>query len=155
MMGLGDRLIVSFLIAWRLTMSMYNTGNDIVKKLNLYATSEFLREYYYERTKEWKLSMISIECGTIGTFSDLKLSPLQSFNLISTAVLICLEQNEKDLFTTALSLLLQIIKMSETTELPMLLSDKWDELNEKVNYFKDRSGELYWQLTKEWYRVNA
>jgi len=136
-------------------MSMNNIGSDIVNKLNLYATSELLREYYYERTKEWKLSMISVECGTIGAFSDLKLSPLQSFNLIPTAVLICLEQNEKDLFTTALSLLLEIIEMSKTTELPMLLSDKWNELNEKVNYFKDRDGELCWQLTKKWYRVNV
>ena len=135
-------------------MSIYNTGSDIVKELNLYATSELLRKYYNERTKERKFSLISIECGTIGAFSDLTLGSLQSFNLISTATLICLEQNEKNLFTTALSLLLQIVEMSDTTELPVLLSAKWNEINEKVNHFNERHGELYWQLIKSWYRVN-
>jgi hypothetical protein len=76
---------------------------------------------------------------------------LQSFNLIPAAVSLVLEQEDIDLFTTALSLLYRCIEMSKTAEAPELLLEKWTLIEERVKNTQGCDCDIYWEFIKKWY----
>lgn len=123
-------------------MSLKKTGNP-----------DLLKELFYQRTKEWPFHMMHVEGGTIGTFYDVELKSSQSFDLIPAAIELCFEQRNQDLFTTALYLLAQCVRMSDTTEMPGIMAERWRELEAKVRDSKDSDCITAWEGIKNWYRL--
>ena len=89
-------------------------------------SNEKLNEYFKSKINEWKYYIIMGETFSNGLFDDLNkvISSEQAFNLILPASKIVLEQIDPDLFTTSLSLMNEIISISNTTELPIGLKDQ-------------------------------
>lgn len=130
-----------------------NSGAELVMKLNDTGNPELLKSLFYLRTKEWPFHMMSTDSGTVNAFCDVKLNASQSFDLIQIAIELCFEQQDSNLFTTALSLLDQCIRMANTTERPEILSRKWHDLENKVSESMDKDCNMYWDGIKSWYRV--
>lgn len=130
-----------------------NAGNEVLIALNSTGNPELLRELFYIKIKEWQFHLIHTDIGTISSFDDIKLNNSQSFNLIPTAVELCLEQHDPDLLATALSLMEQCTRMADTTEMPKILSEKWRELEFKVSEIGNKDCSIYWKDIKDWYRI--
>lgn len=97
--------------------------------------------------------MMHVEGGTIGTFYDVELKSSQSFDLIPAAIELCFEQRNQDLFTTALYLLAQCVRMADTTEMPGIMAERWRELESRVRDSKDSDCITAWEGIKSWYRL--
>jgi hypothetical protein len=128
------------------------SGIELLLELNRTGKPELLKELFYQKTKEWPFHLMSIESGTFGLFSNVKLNTSQSFDLIPTAMELCFEQQNPDLLATALSLMEQCIRMADTTEKPAILSGKWPELENKVNEMGNKNCSMYLEDIKSWYR---
>ena len=82
---------------------LFKIGEDIVKELNVNPSSKKLKELFKVRTAHWKYPMqYKDACATIGTFDDLEIRDSDAFDLIPSAVDICLEQTDEDLIITSL-----------------------------------------------------
>jgi hypothetical protein len=116
-------------------------------------TEESLREFFRERIKEWRHPLMSGECFTVSTFSDLteRLEPQAAFALISSAFLILMDWDGSEISETALCLLSDLSTASETTEMPNALGEGWRELEAFVrrNHLTDS---VEWRSLKAWYR---
>lgn len=133
--------------------SILNTGSDLVAEIRCNCKPELLRELFGLRTAEWKYHKMSIEGGTVDIFSDLHNFQYSSFELIPCAAEIVLDQEDTELFITALSLLYRCIEESDTTEMPIELSRQWEHLENKVSEIGNADTLLYWKGICEWYRV--
>ncbi|PRR79853.1 hypothetical protein [Clostridium vincentii] len=135
--------------------SIWKIGNDIVYEIRRTGNPKLLIDLFDVRTKEWKYHIVSNECGTFGVFGDLaKLSYIQGFKLIPTAIEIVNNQIDKDLITTALSLLLTCIETSNTTEIPNELLQQWTSINNKVNESNVEDSMKMWNAINRWYRID-
>lgn len=133
--------------------SIFNVGKDLVSKIQLNCEPELLKEIFALRTEKWKYYQISMEGGTIGLFGDLFHLEYCSFELIPMAVEIVLEQEDSDLFITALSLLYKCIEESDTTEIPAELTRQWKVLEKRVREIENRDSLLCWNAICKWYRI--
>lgn len=134
--------------------SVLHAGRDTAVQLRDTGEQEHLKKLFYERTKEWKYHIMNVEGGTIDVFYDVKdMNCLKSFNLIPTAVSLVLEQEDIDLFTTALSLLYRCIEMSKIAEVPEFLLEKWTLIDERVKNARGCDCDIYWELIRKWYGV--
>ncbi|MDP4268239.1 MAG: hypothetical protein Q8880_12495 [Bacteroidota bacterium] len=134
--------------------SILDEGKDIVAELGRTGNPELLKHLFKLRTQDWEYHIMSNEFGTVGAFSDLsKMSSINGFNLISTSVEIVLEQVDPNFFITALSLLLECICISKTTEMPYSLSEKLDELKGKIIETENEEAQRYLDSILHWYRV--
>lgn len=127
----------------------------IVDELAANGEPELLRQLFYSRTARWKYYIVSGEFGTITLFSDLCdcLSKMQAFTLIPTAIGIVLDQEDPELFTTSLALLLDLSCCSDTTEMPLALSEQWSRLAKKIDELPaDRHRAFLWKQLTHWYR---
>lgn len=131
---------------------IFHSGTELVKALNNSGNPELLKEVFYQRAKEWPFHIMHSEI-TVGTFYDVELNATQSFGLIPAAMELCFEQHDSDLLATALSLLSQCIRMADTTEIPVILSERWRELENKVSQVGNKDCIMYWEGIKKWYRV--
>jgi hypothetical protein len=96
-----------------------------------------------------------VESGTIDIFSDLcDMSYGIAFSMIPNAAKILQEQNDEDLFLTALSLLHTCIITSATTEMPLELLNQWSSLCQKVSQWKNEEVNFLWKEIKRWYRIS-
>lgn len=99
--------------------------------------------------------MMSVECGTIGTFSDLEgqITAPVAFDLAPQAIKLVLKQKNEDLVVTALSLLCELARASDTTETPPALAENWEQLRKLASTFShNRDAKLYWENLCKWYR---
>ena len=134
--------------------SILDVGKDIFYEIKSTGNPKLLLDLYNIRTKVWKYHIINDEFGTYGPFNDItELDSILAFELISTAVVIVVNQVDKNLLTTALSLLLTCIVQSNTTEIPNELLKNWTCISNKVSAynFKDITG--YWDEINKWYRI--
>ncbi len=115
-----------------------------------------LKKLFQLRTNIWKCWMISGEGGSWSQFSDLEqnLSSFKAFNLIPTAIEICMEQEDPDLFDTALSLLCSLVTASNTTEIPVIFKEKWAQIITKAEELKSDSHQGLINHIESWYRIN-
>ena len=135
--------------------SIFDTGKDIVYEISATGNPKLLFELFNVRTKEWKYYMISNEGGSFGIFSDLeKLSYIQGFKLIPTAIEIVNNHSDDDLLTTALSLLQTCIETSNTTEIPNELMQYWSSINNKVRDCNVKDSIKIWSEINNWYRID-
>ena len=135
--------------------SIWNIGNDIVNEITRTSNPKLLIDLFNVRTKAWKYHMVSIECGTFGAFSDLtKLSSIEGFKLIPTAIEIVNNQIDETLITTALSLLSTCIEISNTTEIPNELLQHWESIDAKVNEGNVKERMEIWSAINRWYRID-
>jgi len=136
--------------------SILNVGKDIFYEIKSTGNTKLLLDLFNIRTKVWKYHIIHDEFGTYGPFDDItKLDSILAFELISNAVVIVVIQDDKNLLTTALSLLLTCIVQSNTTEIPNELLKNWTCISNKVSAynFKDITG--YWDEINKWYRIEG
>jgi hypothetical protein len=105
------------------------------------------------RTTHWKHPFQHDEFVTVGLFSDLEeaTSPSAAFDLIPAAVAIVLVQTDADLRASAASLLLGLVRRSDTTEMPPALGSKWDEVCALLAG-GDRHCGYYLEDLQKWYR---
>lgn len=117
-------------------------------------SSSSLKDLFVLRTNHCNYWLISGECGTWGRFDDLeqKLRSNIAFNLIPTAVEICLNQDDSDLFDTALSLLASLIRASNTTEIPNSLKEEWGQIKLKAEELKSYDFKTLIGHIENWYR---
>lgn len=137
---------------------LYKHGAEAAKEVSTHPSGDALREFFSVRTAYWRYPYQHVECGTIGTFDDLKLAPEAAFLLIDTAAEILLAQSDSDLTATAGWLLLQLVQSSKTTQIPQGLQARWDSVATKFSLIeggRDRaSGQLAFQGILEWYRAS-
>ena len=117
-------------------------------------SNEKLNEYFKSKINEWKYYIIMGETFSNGLFDDLNkvISSEQAFNLILPASKIVLEQIDPDLFTTSLSLMNEIISISNTTELPIGLKDQLKKIKE-LNLKFNKDAKILMKSINEWYRI--
>ena len=110
---------------------------------------ESLRSLFKEVTAVWPYPMRHDECYTVSAFEDLgyAIGPEVAFILIPHAAKLSLEQNDAQLRETALSLLSDLTRRSNTTELPRGLMEILPRLTEIS------PGSLYLKNICEWYRL--
>jgi hypothetical protein len=113
-----------------------------------------LKELFILRTARWKYWLMNSECWTGGRFDDLeqKLYSDNAFDLIPTAVEICLTQADPDLFDTALSLLASLARASNTTEMPNSLREQWGAIELKAREIKSKDCQTFMGYLEDWYR---
>lgn len=135
--------------------SIFDIGKDIVYEIRTTDNPKLLFDLFNVRTKEWKYYMISNECGSFGIFADLeKLSYIQGFKLIPTAIEIVNNQSDEDLLMTALYLLLTCIETANTTEIPNELLQYWTSINNKVRDGNVKNCMKIWSEINKWYRID-
>jgi len=133
--------------------NILDIGKDIVYEIRTTDNPKLLFDLFTVRTKEWKYYMISTEGGSFGIFADLeKLSYIQGFKLIPTAIEIVNNQSDEDLLMTALSLLLTCIETANTTEMPNELLQYWTSINNKVRDGNVKDCMRIWSEINKWYR---
>jgi hypothetical protein len=126
---------------------LYQVATDLVHRVRG-GDSGVLAELFQRRTAHWPHHMMHVEGGTIGLFSDLThdLAPEVVFSLISTATDIAFAQRDAELLECALSLLIDLARASDTTELPGELGRDWVALQ------RHAEGQTFWQDLRSWYR---
>ena len=133
-------------------------GNEdlLLKDILKSESKTSLKELFQLRTNAWKYWMISGEGGSWSQFSDLtqKIDSFKAFNLIPTAIEICIEQEDPDLFDTALSLLSSLVTASNTTEIPIIFKEKWEQIILKAEELKSESHKVLINNSESWYRIN-
>jgi len=80
------------------------------------------------------------------------LTQTDAYNLISDAVKLVLIQSDKYLCYETLLLLFDIIRISDTTEIPQLLNNEWDNLFNHISHFSKGHIKIFNDI-KEWYRI--
>lgn len=137
------------------SFNFYGLESNLVENI-IHNVSNDLLGLFNKRTKRWHHSFVHCETYDHGVFDDLiqKISTDRAYFLIPAAVNIVLLQNEHDLFITALSLLQSLIRASNTTEIPPLFLEKQAIINQKIVLQNDKKAKFYWDLIKEWYRLN-
>ena len=115
-----------------------------------------LIEQFEEGTKNWEAKLQEDEWyfSTLREKITSHLQPNEAFVLISEAVDLVFEQSDEFLCGESFQLLLDLVRVSDTTELSPHLEAKWDHLCTHVaqfgNYHKQKVLEL-----EEWYRRNS
>jgi len=93
-----------------------------------------------------------LEYGTAGLFDDLVLGREAAFALVSAGVVLTLAQSTPALMECALSLLSRLARSSDTTEVPALLRERWNELAGFARAHGSRC-ENEWRSIASWYRL--
>ncbi|WP_256762440.1 hypothetical protein [Cohnella sp. WQ 127256] len=121
-------------------ISLISSGND-----------QLLKDLIVLRTNRWKYHLIIGEYTT-GLFSDLerKLNEETAFRLIRISMQIVLEQSDSDLITTSLSLLMDLVRTSNTTEIPEGLIEGLSILDNMKLEIDDKE---YIKSIRNWYRI--
>jgi hypothetical protein len=135
--------------------NLYASEEELVKQL-CSGLSDNLADLFIQRTKHWPHPMMHDECFTLGTFDDLteNISCERAFFLFPIALDIALVQTDKNLFVTALSLLMSLASASGTTELPPKLIENKNIIESKLqSVANDNQTRFYWNSIKEWYRL--
>ncbi len=106
-------------------MPIFKSGHTEIENLRLEASSDHLRSFFRVRIREWRHPLYSGECFTIGVFDDLidAITPETAFALLPTAIAIAQESSGSEIQTTALALIEDLARKSDTTEIPAGLSD--------------------------------
>jgi hypothetical protein len=128
---------------------------ELINQLRL-GLSDNLADLFSQRTKRWPHPMMHDECFTLSTFGDLtqNISTDRAFSLIPIALDIALEQSEKNLFLTALSLIMDLAEASKTTELPPELLEKKTILKSRaLSLLNSKDLQIYWNSITKWYRL--
>ncbi len=136
---------------------LYAQEVELVNQLRL-GVSDNLPDLFASRTKRWPHPLMHDECFTLATFGDLtqNISNDRAFSLIPIAVDIALQQSDQKLFLTALSLINDLVRASQTTELPVTLIEKKNNLEERILSFSNNHElQIYWSSIKEWYRLSS
>jgi hypothetical protein len=115
-------------------------------------SAEALVGLFDERTAAWPMPYAHGDYGTAGLFADLVLGRETAHALVSTGVVLTLAQSTPALTECALSLLSQLARSSETTEVPALLRARWNEL---AGFARARGArcENEWCSIASWYRL--
>lgn len=131
----------------------YDPENEIVKQICSNMLDK-LPELFDKRSNRWEFPYMHTDEGTIGAFDDLiRNVPCETaYKLIPIAIDITLQQHEKKLFVTALSLLSELVSKSNTTEIPKSAVEKLKDLESKVNFYQIKEINTYWNYIKNWYR---
>jgi len=126
---------------------------ELVERLCAGEANENLRQLFMARTKRWKHPYIHAECFTFGIFSDLedKLEPPTAFSLVTQAVDLVVEQKDRELLTTAFSLLCGVSRATNTTEMPPSLETNWEKLSALADKIP-KHDLVYWEGLRKWYR---
>jgi len=117
---------------------------------------EKLSQLFKERTDKWPHPIMYKECYTIGLFDDFsdETTGTAAFKLIPVALEIALSHKKSSLFPAALSLLDTLVRLSNTTEQPLELTERWSELITAMESHQENS---YVKITRtglrEWYRL--
>lgn len=123
--------------------NIIDKGKDIVCEIKRTGNTKLLFDLFNVRTKAQKYHVIHDEFLSYGIFDDIaELVNIQAFNSISTAAEIAINQNNENLFTAALSLLLTCVERSNTTEIPSELLHHWKCISKKVCAFASLKEEL-------------
>jgi hypothetical protein len=127
--------------------------SELASRIAQTGEPQLLSELFHSRKRRWPYHLIVDECFTVGLFYDLEqqLLPNVAFTLIPQAVEITLEQDSTNLFTTALSLLAGLAEKSNTTEIPEILVESWEKLQQRADRFAPTTAET-WRFLKSWYR---
>ncbi len=133
--------------------SILNIGKDLVDEIRSNCKPELLNDIFRLRTADWKYHQMSVEEGTIDIFCDLRNFEYSTFELIPAAAELALAQEDSEIFTTAVSLLLRCIEESNTTEMPTGLSKQWEALENKVSRIGNTESLLFWNGICKWYRI--
>ena len=125
-----------------------------IEEIVLNPTLDLYKELFNIRTKEWKYWMKHNDHDTAGSFDDLlnKLEPYKAFESIKYIVDLLHMQLDKDLFITCLSLLLDMVKVSNTTEIPDELKNNLKLIEIRVKELNEKDATLLFDGIKEWYR---
>lgn len=135
--------------------NLYIHEADLVGKLRL-GFSENLAALFDLRTKRWPHPYMHDECFTLSTFGDLtqNIPNDRAFSLIPLAFDIALKQTDQTLLLTSLSLIIDLLRASDTTELTPTLIEKINGLDKQVLSLSNNGKvQTYWNSIKEWYRL--
>lgn len=136
-------------------VSFYEPEVSLVDTICRGDSAGVLAELFTSRTRRWPHSYMHIECGTIGTFSDLgrRLPAPLAFDLVPQAIQLVFAQREPELLVTAFSLLCVISGASNTTEMPPSLAANWEQLRALVATLpSNKNIKLEWGWLCRWYR---
>jgi hypothetical protein len=110
-----------------------------------------LRALFYETTAAWPHPMRHEEGYTASAFDDLEqqIGSAKAFALLPEAARLALEQTDETLKETAMSLLLGLVRSSDTTQIP-------DEMGELLVRLRHESrGSFYLREIEKWYRLTS
>lgn len=136
--------------------SFYAPESDIIQQICLGESGNLL-ELFTLRTNRWRYPYMICGFLTIGIFDDLIncLTPERAFILIEEATAVLFKQSDLELITTALSLLTELARASETTEMPGPLQQQWPAISNHIQPHLDDMGmRVDWDSLCRWYRIS-
>ena len=103
-------------------LAFFAAGLDLVPQIAQRPSLELLRAYFEARTSFWPFPYATSEWSP-GNFDSLELEPPTAFQLIPAATALLLEQTKFYQIANAGWLLEQIVRTSDTTEMPAFLEE--------------------------------
>jgi hypothetical protein len=158
--GLGDgcypvfdlvqaETLVGFEIVFLGPEALSVADGDLISQIRGSAAASALERLFHHRVKDLSGS------GNPTLFDDLalQLSPGTAFSLTTHAAELVLCQKNAALALTALGLLLNLVRASDTTEMPPGLQDRWAALEMSVaKHGRDWLLAEMWRDLRRWYR---
>lgn len=139
-------------------LDFYSAGLDLVPQIAREPRLDLLRAYFEARLARWPHIYMEEEFWNSGNYDSLtdKLEPHVAFQLIPAATALLLEQTEPLRIANAGWLLIDIVRKSDTTELPPLLDSNWNAVMKLLELAGDDEARQDAQIAKDslarWYR---
>ncbi len=114
-----------------------------------------LVKYYEEHLRDWNAKLLTDEWYFARLRSSITkgLSSKEAFHLIPQALSLTMLQNDSVLCIETFELLMDLVRISDTTEMPQEIELQWDNLLNHVRSFGNYHRRRIDEITK-WYRKN-
>jgi hypothetical protein len=131
----------------------WQTGGQLLDDLLAGGPPEILRDFFQERIQEWDSPFRHDETFTIGVFDDLAELPSDvAFAALPVAASVALDARDTERFELAIVLLRTLVRVSDTTEIPVELADAWQALAQETREQKRPGLRTMWQEVAAHYR---